>query len=154
MRLDPPTKEQHLVALALAVDISRDTCHVAAARIQTVIGPAIMHVYAQNPATDRQIEFGKTISVDVSRDSNLVASAKISDRLFVINTEAAAKLSLKPGDSVRVRESIAHIIATYQFDEEFVVSSVQPNGRVMFKGGCGRGAWAAQLELCNRQINY
>ena len=152
MRLEAPTEDQQRVAAALGIDISRDTRDVAAGRIHTAVGPAILSKRAKDPASERQVELGKKIGIDVVGDSSLVASEKIGDRLFIINRAAAEKLQLKSGDRVRVRRRVEDGGATEEHVEEFLVSSVQPNGRIMFKGGGCPGAWAGQVERIDAQV--
>jgi hypothetical protein len=57
MRLDPPTDFQRQIAAALGIDITNDTREVAAARIHTFVGPAILSKVAESTASERQIEF-------------------------------------------------------------------------------------------------
>lgn len=70
----------------------------------------------------------------------------IAETLFAKNQETVALLKLKPGDIV-VR------ITEHEFDNElrqieqaFVISSIQANGRVFFKGGNRQSAWPIQLQ--------
>jgi len=146
MRLDPPTDFQRQIAAALGIDITNDTREVAAARIHTFVGPAILSKVAEYTASERQIEFASALGLTVDTDSSLVASAKIADELFIQNKAALEQLQLKPGDRVRVHQQFEFAGEQREWVEEFVVSSVQPNGRIMFKGGNGRGAWPTQVE--------
>ncbi|RJX18294.1 MAG: hypothetical protein C4570_07020 [Ammonifex sp.] len=146
MGLEEPTAFQKQIAATLGIDISHDTRGVAAARIHTVVGPAILSKAAAYPASERQIDFARALGLNVSKDSSLVASAKIADELFVRNQAALEKLQLKPGETVRVRHRIELDGMTREWTEEFVISSIQPNCRIMFKGGNGRGAWPTQVE--------
>ena len=146
MRLDPPTDFQRQIAAALGIDIANDTREVAAARIHTFVGPAILSRAAEYTASERQIEFASALGLTVDTDSSLVASAKIADELFIQNKAALEQLQLKPGDRVRVHQQFEFAGEQREWVEEFVVSSVQSNGRIMFKGGNGRGAWPTQVE--------
>ena len=146
MRLEPTTDFQRRVAAALGVDISNDTREVAAARIHTAVGPAILSKAAEYEASERQIEFASALGLTVGGDSSLVASAKIADELFVRNKAALERLQLRPGERVRVRQQFEFAGEQREWVEEFVVSSIQPNCRIMFKGGNGRGAWPTQVE--------
>ncbi|MFM9961666.1 MAG: hypothetical protein ACKV2Q_10620 [Planctomycetaceae bacterium] len=130
----------------MGIDISQDTCDIAAARIHAFIGPAIHSKAAEYHASERQIEFARDIGLEVVSDSSLVASAKIANELFVRNMAALEQLQLKPGDRVRVRHEIEMDGELKEWVDEFVVSSVQPNCRIMFKGGNGSGAWPTQVE--------
>jgi hypothetical protein len=146
MERESPTVFQRQVAAALGIDISRDSRRVAAARIQTFVGPALLDKVSVNSATECQVDFAKDLGLDVHGDSTLVASAKIADELFDRNKAAAERLQLKPGDRVRIRRRCDHAGQTHEWTDEYVVSSVQPNCRIMFKGGNGMGAWPTQVE--------
>lgn len=146
MMLNKPTDFQQDLAAVLGIDIGCDTREVAAARIHTFVGPAILSQPAQQPASKRQVEFASSLGLDVTRDSSLVASAKIADELFIRNKAELEHLDLAPGDRVRVRHKFEFGGEPQHRVEEFVVSSIQPNFRIMFKGGNGRGAWPTQVE--------
>ncbi|MEG4507026.1 hypothetical protein QUA81_25545 [Microcoleus sp. F6_B4] len=75
-----------------------------------------------------------------------MASAKIGEALFSKNQDAIAALNLKPGDRVIKISRFELNNEFHTFEQEFVISSIQPNGRVFFKGGNGRGAWPTQLK--------
>jgi hypothetical protein len=143
---EKPTPFQKQIAAVLGIDISHDTKRVAAARIRTFIGPAIFSKAAQYTATERQIDFARSIGLEVDGDSSLVASAKIADELYIRNKTALANLQLQPGDRVRVRHQVEFAAEIQEWVEEDVISSIQPNCRIMFKGGKGRGAWPTQVE--------
>jgi hypothetical protein len=66
------------VAAALGIDISEDTKAVAAARIHTFVGPAILSKAAEY-ASERQIDFAEALGLDVAADSSVVASAIVID---------------------------------------------------------------------------
>src|SRR6266542_1581770 len=122
MRLDPPTDFQRQIAAALGIDIANDTREVAAARIHTYVGPAILSKAAEYTASERQIEFASDLGLTVDTDSSLVASAKIADELFVRNKAALERLQLKPGDRVRVRQKFEFAGEQREWVEEFVVT--------------------------------
>jgi hypothetical protein len=146
MSVDEPTDFQKQVAAAIGVDISADSRNVAAARIHSFVGPAILSREAEHDASARQIEFARSLGLEVAGEPSLVASAKIGDELFVRNKAALDRLKLKPGDHVRVRRKFEFAGEMRELIEEFVVSSIQPSCRIMFKGGNGLGAWPTQVE--------
>lgn len=139
------TAEQLALAQVLDVDVSADTFDVAAARLLDRCARALGYE-EPTPSTDRQRAFAESLSIDVSADSKRVASARIGDRMWSRNQEAIVTLDLRPGDRV------VHIVSgavdgeIYSFEREHVVSSIQANGRVFFKGGNGMGAWPTQLR--------
>lgn len=141
-----PTPFQMQIAAALKIEIDQDTRSVAAARIHTFVGPAIQSKVSERSATERQIAFAKDLGLNVAHDSSLVASAKIADELYLRNKAAMERLQLKPGDRVRVRFQFQFDNQPDELVQEYVVSSILPNFRIMFKGGNGNGAWPTQVE--------
>lgn len=137
--------EQVSLAALLRIDITGDSYDVAAAKLLDAVALAIGFEPAER-SSERQRAFAASLACNVSADTKRVASAKISDALLAKNMAALAELELKPGD---------HVVRTEHFDlegeahtvsQDFVVSSIQPNGRVYFKGGNGQGAWPTQLK--------
>src|SRR5688572_19514666 len=94
------TEYQVKVAAQLGLDVSGDTCAVAAAKLGDLVGPALDQTDAVRNPTERQIAFAHALGVDVSRDTFRVASARIDDALRLRNLDALARLQLKPGDKV------------------------------------------------------
>lgn len=144
--MEEPTEVQRRVAAALGVDVVNDTSTVAAARIRDVVAEAIGERFATRPATTKQIEYGIRLGLDLRSDSIRVASAKIGDELSRRNFEAIARLDLRPGDHVLKHDVFELRGESHELVREFVVSSIQANARVFFKGGNGQGAWPTQLE--------
>jgi hypothetical protein len=145
MRHPRPTEFQVEVAAAIGVDISGDSRDVAAARLRDYLSPAFGAERDVRPATQRQIEFARDLGYDVYGDSVSIASAKIAQHLFALNQQALRRLKLKPGDRVRRIGDVEVNGERHAYSEEFIVSSIQPDGRVFFKGiGC-RGGWPTQL---------
>jgi hypothetical protein len=145
MSNESSSQEQKELAKLLGLDISADTFDVAAARLLDAVAIAIGDEPPQN-ATERQIVFASSIGQDVSTNTKRVASAKIGEALFSKNQDAIAALNLKPGDRVIKISRFELNNEFHTFEQEFVISSIQPNGRVFFKGGNGRGAWPTQLK--------
>jgi len=141
-----PTDAQLRVATALGVEVAQDSGIVAAARIRDAVAEVIGERHGPRPATLRQIEFGRSLDLDVRYDSVRVASARIEEELQKRNFQALAGLALKPGDRVLKREVFEHDGKRHESVREFVVSSIQSNCRVFFKGGNGLGAWPTELE--------
>lgn len=141
-----PNNHQIHLATLLDVDIVADTERVAAARLEDKVAPAIYPGQELRLATDRQVAFGRSLILDLTNDSFRVASAKIDDELRVRNRTAANDLGLKPGDRVVKRQRVEINGTCHDLDQEYIVSSVDENFRVWFKGGNGQGAWPTQLE--------
>lgn len=145
----PPTSEaQAALARLLDIDVTSDAFDVAAARLLDAVASAIGFEPAE-PSSERQRLFAASLGCEVSDDTKRVASAKIGEALYVKNQEAIAALSLKAGDRVVRTEHFEFDGEMRTISQEFVVSSIQPNGRVYFKGGNGQSAWPSQLSKAN-----
>lgn len=145
MTSSSPSKEQLELAGLLNIDISTDTFDVAAARLLDCVAPAIGYEPSEQ-SSDRQRSFAESLGQDVSTDSKRVASAKIGEALLSKNLGAIASLNLQPGDRVIRITQFEYGGELRSLEQEFIVSSIQPNGRVFFKGGNGQGAWPTQLK--------
>jgi hypothetical protein len=146
MKHPRPTPFQREVAGALGINISGDSANVAAARLADYLGPAIRDGRPPRPATESQRAYADSLGLDVSADTVSIASAKIAQHLFALNKQALRKLRLKPGDRVRQIVDADVAAGLPRHLHEFIVSSIQSNARVYFKGiGC-QGAWSVHLE--------
>ena len=141
----PPSEDQHRLAVLLTVEISEDSHDVAAAKLLDAVAISLGFERAE-PATDRQRTFVDSLGASVEGITKRVASARIGELLLAKNLKAIEDLNLKPGDQVVRIQSFELQGETKVLEQEFVVSSVQPNGRVFFKGGNGQGAWPTQLR--------
>ena len=147
-----PNPDQVKLASILNVDVTLDTEFVAAARLEDAVSPAIHPSGEPRNATERQIAFGRSLGLDLNNDSFRVASARIDEELRNRNHAALNALQLKPGDRVIKRHRIEIDGQVHDLDQEYVVSSVDDNLRVWFKGGNGLGAWPTQLEKVNTHL--
>lgn len=145
MTTQRPSQEQIALAGSLGLDIESDTFDVAAARLLDSVATAIGHEPVEQ-SSERQRAFAASLGQNVAADSKRVASAKIGEALFAKNQDAIASLHLKPGDRVVRVEHFEFDGEMRTVEQEFVISSIQPNGRVFFKGGNGQGAWPTQLK--------
>lgn len=145
------TAQQVRIAEALGVDVSADSESVAAARLLDEIAFAIGERIGRRPVTERQLEFGRQLGLSLAADSLRVASAKLLDELRRRSVDALKRLDLKPGDRVRKRTVLDLSGKLHEDTQEFVISSIQPNTRVLFKGRYCQGAWPTQLEKVDVQ---
>ncbi|HRO27346.1 MAG TPA: hypothetical protein PK743_10140 [Luteimonas sp.] len=145
MAASQPSQDQLHLATVLGIDISADTFDVAAARLLDRVASAIGYEPA-GPSSERQRAFAESLGYDVTLDSKRVASAKIGEALLANNLGAIKSLNLQAGDRVIRVTQFEHAGEFQSFEQEFVVSSIQSNGRVFFKGGNGQGAWPTQLK--------
>lgn len=145
MALLPPNDAQISLARLLKISIAADTTDIAAARLLDAVASAVGHELPE-PSSDKQRAFAVALGREVTGDSRRVASAKIGETLFERNQEAIAQLQLKPGDRVVRMQQFEFEGELRTLEQEFVVSSIQTNGRVFFKGGNGQGGWPTQLR--------
>ena len=145
MTIQRISQDQIALAGSLGLDIKADTFGVAAARLMDAVATAVGHEPPEQ-SSERQRTFAASLGHNVTADTKRVASAKIGDALFTKNQDAIAFLHLKPGDCVVRIEHFEHDGEMRTVEQEFVVSSIQPKGRVFFKGGNGQGAWPTQLK--------
>ncbi|WP_212580523.1 hypothetical protein [Xanthomonas euroxanthea] len=145
MKSSGPSQDQERLAQLLGVGVANDTFDVAAARLLDRVAAAIGYEPSE-PPSERQIAFAFALGQDVTSDTKRVASAKIGEALFANNQDAIATLKLQPGDHVVRVTQFEQDGELRSFEQEFVVSSIQPSGRVFFKGGNGQGAWPVQLR--------
>lgn len=133
------------LAASLGLDIGTDTFDVVAARLLDAVAPAIGHEPPEQ-SSERQRAFAASLGHNVAADTKRVASAKIGEALFAKNQDAISSLGLKSGDRVVRVKRFEFEGEMRTLEQEFVVSSIQPNGRVFFKGGNGQGAWPTELK--------
>ena len=141
----PPTEDQHALAALLKLDISLDSHDVAAAKLLDEVAVSLGFEPAE-PASDRQRAFAESLGASVEGISKRVASARIGKLLMLKNMRAIEHMNLKSGDRVVRVQTFEFQGETRVLEQEFVISSVQPSGRVFFKGGNGQGAWPTQLR--------
>lgn len=145
MKPSGPSQDQDHLARLLGINVAADTFAVAAARLLDSVATALGYDPTKSPS-GCQISFAFSLGLDVTSDTKRVASAKIGGALFAKNQEAIAALNLEPGDHVVRVTQFEHNGALRSVELDFVVSSIQPNGRVFFKGGNDQGAWPVQLR--------
>ena len=139
------TSAQAALAKLIGVDINADSADIAAARLLDAVAIAVGHEPPE-PSSERQRKFALSLGCNVNSDSRRVASAKIGETLHARNQEAIISLDLEPGDRVLRTTRFEFDGETRTLEHDFVISSVQPNGRIFFKGGNGQGAWPTQLR--------
>ena len=145
MILSPPSEDQYTLAALLRIDVSDDSRDVAAAKLLDAVAISLGFEPAEL-ASERQRAFAASLGANVEELSKRVASARIGELLMAKNLRAIKDMNLKPGDQVVRIQSFEFQGETRILEQEFVISSVQPNGRVFFKGGNGQGAWPTQLR--------
>jgi hypothetical protein len=148
------TEHQVRIAEALGVDVSGDSESVAAARILDEVALVIGERNGRRPATEKQVEYGQRLGLKLGAESLRVAAAKIHEALRRRSVDALRTLDLKPGDRVVRRPVFEPHGEPHETAQEFVISSIQSNSRVFFKGGHGQSAWPTQLEKVDIQGSH
>jgi len=133
-----PTKKQMEFAEKLNIYVSKnDTYRTLKANLLDEISDAI-EVRVKSQPTEEQSSYAKSLGITFNKDSFRLLSAKIADELEKRNMDALKTLNLKIGDVVLKKGMI--II------KPLTVSSIKSNGKIYFKGGGGKQAWASQIE--------
>lgn len=152
MNTQPPVSpEQQKLAGLLEITLAGDSFETAAAKLLDAVAESLGFEPAQ-PSSLRQQVFAESLGMNVVHDSKRHATAKIGERLLELNRQAITDLDLKPGDRVLRIHRFEHEGEERTFEQEFVISSIQLNGRVFFKGGNGQGAWPTQLRRVKSEI--
>lgn len=118
----------------IGLDLNGCTVNVAIARIQDAIDQLFWGKSLGQP-TAKQVALADKFGYDLRGETRRVAHAIIDDLMLQLNREAIEEHDLKPGAKIR------HV----QNGNEYVISSVQDDGMVFFKGGNGKKAWARNL---------
>ncbi len=123
----------------LGLDFQGCTVSVAAARIEDAIDAGFRGKTTMGSPTEKQIKLAAKFGYDISRLSRREGHAVIDDLMTELNHEAIEAWALAPGITV---VNVHDNLRTAQ-----VISSIQPDGTVYFRGGNGRRAWARNLRL-------
>ena len=134
----------------LAIDVTSDSAAVAAARIREAVAVAIGEPQLREPPSEKQTRFAEGLGLGVKGMTRVHVSALIDEALYLRSEVALSRLELKPGDRVRKSTFVEIAGKREVLTTEAVVSSIQPNFRVFFKGGNGQGAWPTELEVISR----
>lgn len=126
----------------IGLDLSNCTIGVATAKIEDSIDHNFWGKELGKP-TDKQIELAAKFGYEISGETRRVGSAVIDDILQQLNLESIEEQNLKAGDIVKNKWD--------QLQQEYVISSIQENGLIFFKGGNGKKAWARNLIKVSQQ---
>lgn len=131
-----PTNRQRWIAHELKIPLADASERIAAALLQDFFGGAI-GIPDASPPTALQTDLARDLGVSVE-GTRRVVGARIADCLEASHLRAAADLELE-------RAEIVEVSGGPWSGERLAVSSVDRRGRVWFKGGNGRSAWATQV---------
>ena len=125
------------LAKAIGVNIGGLTKKVAIAAMEDTIRLKVLG-QSPEPASERQKHFASSLGIDISGHSRNIASAKISEYLDFNNRESIRTQNLQAGDHVRKIYGDA--------GNTYIISSIQSDGVVWFKGGQGQKSWASNVK--------
>lgn len=122
----------------LDLDLRGCTLSVAAARIEDAIDVGFRGASSVGNPTPKQIALAAKFGYDIAGLSRREGDAVIDDLMTELNHETIESEGLAPGVAV---VNIHDVVG-----RTFVISSVQPDGTVYFRGGNGQRAWARSLR--------
>jgi hypothetical protein len=140
--MKPVSDEQIAFARRLGLDIEGKSGSEALAMIHDAIDRDFLGLSDLGKATPKQIEFAAQFQRNLSQVSRRVADAIVDGLMTELNLAAITRERLAPGVTVRNKRDL--------IERLLVVSSIQPNGTVYFKGGNGARAWARNLIRVDR----
>ena len=135
--MQPVSDEQITFGHRLGLDLDGKSVSEALAMIHDAIDRDFLGLSDLGGATQKQSEFAAKFQRDLSHVSRRVADAVVADLMTALNLAAIQRERLAPGVTVKNKHDI--------IDRERVISSIQPDGTVYFKGGNGARAWARSL---------
>lgn len=121
----------------LGLDLAECTISVALAKLQDRIDIEFWDKKELGRPSEKQIHLAAEFGYDISNTTARVGSAIVDDILEQLNSESICAQGLKPGDRVRNKWD--------SLERTWVISSIQEDGTVYFKGGNGQRAWARNL---------
>lgn len=137
-RIPKVSGEQVEFGKKLGLDLSGCTINVAAARIRDEMDGEFWGRAEFGHPTEKQVALAAKYGYDITGETRALGDAVVDDVLTQLNLEAIASQDLRPGD---------HVVNTWDaFEMPAIVSSIQPDGLVFFKGGDGQRAWARNLR--------
>ena len=125
----------------LGLDLRGSTIGVAAARIEDCIHSEF-HGETLLRATAKQAELAAKFGYDITNSTRRIAHAVIADIMEQLDREAIIAEGLVPGVAVTNIHD--------KRPRQYVISSVQPDLLVYFKGGNGKKAHARSLKRNGR----
>lgn len=130
--------EQIAFGKKLDLDLRGCTVTVATARIEGVVDVGFRGVVELGSPTPNQVKLAAKFGYDISGLSRREGDAIIDDLMTQLNRETIESEGLAPGVVVTNIHD--------DFGERYIISSVNLDGTVYFRGGNGRRAWARSLR--------
>lgn len=114
------------------------TLEVAEAMLRDLIDSKFYGVSDLGHPTEKQCDVAKKFGFDITKRTKRVGGAVVNDIFDQLNRESIDNQQLKPGDIV---------VKSWDTDQQrHVISSIQEDGSVYFKGGNMNRAWARSLR--------
>lgn len=130
-------EDQIAFGLRIGLDLKGRSVRVASALIEELIDVSF-HGKTLPPSTNKQCDLGMRFGFNLRGMSVQVAGAVIGDIMEQLDRETIRSENLEPG-----------IVVTNIYDKrnvQYVISSIQPDLMVYFKGGNGKKAYARSLR--------
>jgi len=121
----------------LGLDVEGDTISMAVAKIHDLIDRKFFSKIDLGRPTEKQIQLARKFGYDISGCTRREGDAVISDIMTELNLESIEDQQIKSG--------VAVINKWDQLKKVQVISSIQEDGLVFFKGGNGKRAWGRNL---------
>jgi hypothetical protein len=131
------SNEQIAFGRRLGLNLEGKSVSEALALIHDTIDRDFLKILDLGEATPKQVEFASKFQRNLSDTSRRVADAVVGDLMTELNYAAIQRERLAPGVTVRNRHDM--------LERKFIISSIQSDGTVYFKGGNGARAWARSL---------
>jgi len=135
--MKPVSDDQIAFGRRLGLQLEGKSVTEALAMIHDAIDRDFLNLSDLGEATPKQLSFAAKFQRDLSHVSRRVADAVVGDLMTELNLAAIKRERLAPGVIVKNKHDIV--------DRKLVISSIQSDGTVYFKGGNGARAWARSL---------
>jgi hypothetical protein len=137
IHMQPVSDEQIAFGGRLGLDLKGKSLSEGLAMIHDIIDRDFLGLSDLGEATPKQLVFAAKFQRNLSHASRRVANAVVGDLMTELNLAAIQDERLSPGVTVKNRHDV--------WERKFVISSIQSDGTVYFKGGNGARAWARSL---------
>ena len=135
--MQPVSDDQIAFGRRLGLDLEGKSISEALAMIHDVIDRDFFGLSDLGAATPKQLEFAAKFQHNLSHASRRVADAVVDDLMTELNLAAIQRERLAPGVAVKNKHDI--------IERKLIISSIQSDGTIYFKGGNGARAWARSL---------
>ena len=131
------TLGQIMFGQLLGLDLHGEYVSVAFARIEDKVDRDFLGKSNLGSPSDKQIALAKRFGFEISHESKRIGDAVVDMIMKHLNLRAIEDQGLEPGVRVRFKDSSF---------PEYIISSIQEDGVVYFKGGNGKRANARNIR--------